>query len=289
VNDVFALQDEVTLNVVSAIQPKMLQAEIELAARRRPGNLSAHELFMRALPHFYTLTREGMVQALELLTRALELEPRYGAAASLAAACHVANIGQGWSTDAASEIAAAAKLIGLALSIDANDSDALSIAGRAIAYMSGDFDSAKEMVDRAVALNPNSSVAWEQRGWAYEYAGHHEEAIRSFELAIRLSPLDPLLYLTLTGMSLALVCLGRFEEAVTTARKALRKNPSFSSAWRSLISALAHLGREAEAKEAAARLLEVDPKFRISEWVKRGRAWRSPLYVEGVRKAGLPE
>jgi len=288
-SDIFALQDEVTLNVVSAIQPKMLQTEIELAARRRPGNLSAHDLFLRALPHFYEMKKEGMVQALQLLTRVLELDPRYGAAASLAAGCHMANIGQGWSSDPASELAAGAKLIGLALSIDANDSDALSIAGRATAYFSGDFDNAKDMVDRAVALNPNSSLAWEQRGWAYEYAGQHEEAIQSFERAIRLSPLDPLLYSTLTGMSLALVCLGRFEDAVTTARKALHKNPNFSSACRSLVSALAHLGREEEAKDAAARLLEVDPKFRISEWVNRGRAWRSPLYIEGIRKAGLPE
>src|SRR5215470_258715 len=145
-SDIFALQDEVTLNVVSAIQPKMLQAEIELAARRRPGNLSAHDLFLRALPHFYAMTKEGMVQALQLLTRVLELEPRYGSAASLAAACHAANIGQGWSTNPPAEISAGAKFIGLALSIDPNDSDALSIAGRAMAYMSGDLDSAKDMV-----------------------------------------------------------------------------------------------------------------------------------------------
>ena len=88
-NDIFALQDEVTLKVVSAIQPKLLQTEIELAARRRPGNLSAHDLFLRSLPHFYAVTREGMLQAQELLARALELDPRYGAAASLAAGCHL--------------------------------------------------------------------------------------------------------------------------------------------------------------------------------------------------------
>ena len=71
-NDVFALQDEVTSKVVSAIQPKLLQTEIELAARRRTGNLSAHDLFLRSLPHFYAVTREGMLQAQELLARALD-------------------------------------------------------------------------------------------------------------------------------------------------------------------------------------------------------------------------
>ena len=152
--------------------------------------------------------------------------------------------------------------------------------------MTGDFDSARDMVDRAVALNPNSSVAWEQRGWVYVYAGLHAEAIQSFERAIRLSPLDPLLYSTFTGMSLALVGLARFEEAVTVARKALRKNPNFSSAYRSLVSALAHLGRDEEAKDAAARLLELDPEFRISQWATRGRSWRSSLYIEGVAQQG---
>ena len=74
-DDVFALQDEVTSSVVGAIQPELVQTEIELAARRRTGNLSAHDLFLRSLPHFYAVTREGMLQAQELLARALELDP----------------------------------------------------------------------------------------------------------------------------------------------------------------------------------------------------------------------
>jgi adenylate cyclase len=287
--DIFALQDEVTLKVVSAIQPKLMQTEIGLATRRRPGSLNAHDLVLRALPHIYANTREGAAQAIQYLDRALQLDPRYGAAASLAAGCHMLNIGQGWAVDQKRTIAEGARLLGLALSVDENDSDALCIAGRVRSYMFGDPDGGKEMVDRAVALNPNSAVAWEQRGWTYEYAGEAEEAIRSFEHSIRLSPLDPLLYSTFTGMAVALIRLARFEEAVAAARKALRKNDHFSSTWRALASALAHLGREQQAKEAATRLLEIDPTFRISEWVTRGRAWRSELYIEGVRKAGLPE
>jgi len=150
--DIFALQDEVTLNVVAAIQPKLLQNEIELAARRRPGNLSAYDLFLRALPHVYSMTREGTARALQLLARALELDPRYGAAASVAAGCHMQNIGQGWAVDPQADIAEGARLIGLALNIDPDDPDALAIAGRATAYLTGDFAAAREMVDRAVAL-----------------------------------------------------------------------------------------------------------------------------------------
>ena len=288
-NDVFALQDEVTSKVVSAIQPKLLQTEIELAARRRTGNLSAHDLFLRSLPHFYAVTREGMLQAQELLARALELDPRYGAAASLAAGCHMMSVGQNWATNSKQAMMEGGRLLALALSIDKDDPDALCIAGRVTSYIFGDVEKAKEMVDRAVALNPNSSLAWEQRGWTYEYSGKSEEAIESFERSIRLSPLDPLLFSTYTGISLSLISLGRFEEALASARKALRINTNFSSTWRCVVAALSNLGRDEEARQAAARVLELDPGFRISEWVKRGHTWRSPLYIEGVRKAGLPE
>ena len=288
-DDVFALQDEVTLNVVSAIQPKLLQTEMQLATRRRPNNLSAYDLYLRAAAHCYTMTREGTTEALRLLSRALEIDPRNGFAASLAAACHIQNIGQGWSADKISETLETTRLLRLALSIDESDPEALCLAGRVTAYLGSDFEAAKEMVDRAVSLNPNSALAWEQRGWAYEYAGESEEAVRSFERANRLSPLDPLLFSTLTGSSLALIRLGRFDEAVAAAKRAIRKNPNFSSAYRCLAAALAHLGREEEARDAAARILDLDPGFRISEWVKRGGNVRSQAYIDGLRKTGLPE
>jgi adenylate cyclase len=145
------------------------------------------------------------------------------------------------------------------------------------------------MVDRAVALNPNSFRAWEERGWAYQIAGQPEEAIRSFERRIRLSPFDPLLFATFAGMSVGFIGLGRFDEAVSAAKKALRQNPLFPFTYRCLASALAHLGREAEAREAVADLLELEPNFRISERLGRGDVLGLRLYIDGLRKAGLPE
>jgi adenylate cyclase len=88
---------------------------------------------------------------------------------------------------------------------------------------------------------------------------------------------------------MALIELGRFDEAIVAGKKAQRQNPSFSSAYRCLASAYAHLGRDAEAREAAARLLEVDPAITISAWVARGGQSNSKLLIEGLRKAGLPE
>ena len=168
-----------------------------------------------------------------------------------------------------------------------NDYVALSILGCQTALFSGDFDTAREMVDRAVALNPGSLRSWQQRGWTYIIAGQPEEAIWSFARTIPLSPFDPSLFSAFTGMGAAFIGLGRFDEAVATTKKAIRQNELYPVTYRCLAIGLAHLRREAEAREAAAGLLKLEPGFRISEWPAGRRLSR--IYIDGLRKAGLPE
>jgi adenylate cyclase len=124
---------------------------------------------------------------------------------------------------------------------------------------------------------------------ACQFMGQAEAALESFERGIRLSPLDPMLYGTFAVMGLAFISLRRFDEAVAAAKKSLRKNQAFTTAYRCLAAALAHLGRDAEASEAVLRILEFEPDFRVSEWTARTRQWRAGLLVDGLRKAGLPE
>ena len=291
-DDVFALQDKITEAVVSAIEPTVYQAEIDLAARRRPVDLSAYDLGLRASQHFNSMTREGLAEALSLCHRALELDPRYGYAAFIAGSCHFVSISQGLAPDPKRATEEAIRLLSLALAIDKNDSDVLATVGLGMSYLAEDTDAATELVDRAVALNPNSTLAWTQRGHAYLLGGKCAEAVRSFERSIRLNPLDPLLYMTLSGMGFALIELRRFDEAVAAAKKAIRQNPNYVTSFYCLASALGHLGPEAEAQKAVSRLLELNPDFRISEWVKRGSSqWhtRNKLVIEGIRKAGIPE
>ena len=178
---------------------------------------------------------------------------------------------------------------GLALSVDDSDPDTLAWASIISAFMVGDSESSVELADRAVALNPNSFHAWNCRGHVYRVAGLHEKAVRSFERAVRMSPVDPALYQSFAGIGMALIELGRLDEAIVAGKKAQRQNSSFSPAYRNLASAFAHLGRDAEAREAAARLLEVDPAFTISSWIARGGQSNAKLLIEGLRKAGLPE
>jgi adenylate cyclase len=185
--DVFALQDEVTLAVVSAIQPKLLQTEIALATRRRSENLTAYDCYLRAMQQYYLTTREGVAEAMRLAHRALELDPGFGRAAALAGASHMRNVNWGYAADPQFDRKEAVRLLRLALSTDDGDPDTLAWAAIISAFMVGDCESEIEMADRAVALNPNSFAAWNSRGQVYRFAGLSEEALRSFERAVRVS------------------------------------------------------------------------------------------------------
>ena len=206
----------------------------------------------------------GLVEALRLSRRALEVDPRFGLVAAQAGNRHMLNVLLGYAADPQFERNEAVRLLRLALSIDDSDPEALAAAGGILAFLVDDWESGIEMADRAVALNPNSYRAWLNRGWAYKIAALPEEAVRSFDRAIRLSPVDPLLHRAFCGMGMTLIELGRFDEAIVAGKKAQRQNPSYSPAHRCLACAFAHLGRDAEAREAAARMLEFDPGFTIS-------------------------
>jgi adenylate cyclase len=195
--DVFALQDEVTVAVVSAIQPKLFQTEMEIATRRSKENLTAYDLYLRARKHYYLFTREGHAEALQLCHRALVLDPNSVLAAVLAATIHHNNASLGFTVDPKLDRNEAIRLSRLALSIDEHDDGALAVSAWVTAFFVEDYESAVDFADRAVACNPNDARAWRIRGWTYRNAGQYEEAIQSFERAVRLSPVDPLLHLAL--------------------------------------------------------------------------------------------
>jgi len=285
--DVFALQDELTVAVVSAIEPKLLQTEIEMATRRPLENLTAYELYLRARQKMFLRTQEGFAETIRLAHRALDLDPRSISAAVVAANGHLNSVLLRFSTDPQFDRSEAVRLARLALSLDENDERALSTAGLVTAFFIGDLETAIDYSDRAIATNPNSYIVWNYRGWIYNVAGQYEEAIRSFERGIRMSPLDPVIHNYLAGIGCALIELRRFDEAVAFVKRALRQNSSDGIAFRGLASALAHLGRDAEAREALARLLEVDPTFTMSAWIAQGGVSNSSkLLVEGLLKAG---
>ena len=287
--DIFALQDEVTLAVVSAIEPKMLQTEIAMATRRRPENLTAYDFYLRAMPQYYLTTREGVAEAIRLAHRALELDPRFGSVAALAGVCHMLNVVLGYSNDPQFDRKEAVRLVRLALSIDDGDPDTLARASVISAFMVGDSEAEIEMADRAVALNPNSWITWNCRGHVYRIAGLPEEAIRSFERAVRMSPVDPRLHMTLTGIGMALIELRRFDEAIVVGKKALRQNPpmwQLTAASRPLSPISDVTLRRTTRRRVCLRSI---PPLQYRRYIARGGLSNAKLLIEGLRKAGLPE
>ena len=171
------------------------------------------------------MTRQGLAEAISLAHRALELDPRFGAVAALGGLCHMQNVVLGYSNDPQFDRKEAVRLVRLALSIDDSDPETLARASVISAFIVGDSEAEIEMADRAVALNPNSWSTWNGRGWVYNYAGLPEEAIRSFERAIRMSPVDPRLYTTLTGIGMAFIELRRFDEAIVRREESPTSEP----------------------------------------------------------------
>jgi adenylate cyclase len=287
--DIFAVQDDVTERVVTAIEPNLRQAEIARSKRTRPENLAAYDLYLRALPHFYGLWRDraGWAEALSLLRQALAVDPEYAAAAALAAVCIQFGVLGGWVASAEE----AAWFARTAVRLDQDDPEALAICAYITAIHERQFEEAVELAERATALNPNSASCFTFSGWAHLYAGRAETALEHFERALRLNPVDPLSFTMLGGIANAHIQLEQSEAAIVAATRATRRGPDVPGPWRNLAAALAQAGRYEEARDAGHRMLEIDPKFTLSNWGRRigwnesGKAKMLNLW----RLAGLPE
>ena len=176
-----------------------------MATRRRPENLTAYDFYLRAMPQFYLTTREGLAEAIRLAHRALELDPRFGLVAALAGVCHMQNVVLGYAVDPQFDRKEAIRLVRLALSIDDSDPETLARAAVISAFMVGDSEARSKWLTGRSRSTQIHVIAWNCRGWVYRIAGLPEEAVRSFERAIRMSPVDPLLYMTFVGMGMAFI------------------------------------------------------------------------------------
>lgn len=178
-----------------------------------------------------------------------------------------------------------------AVAIGMDDPVALVTGGAVLATLAGDLENAIAYVDRAIVLNPNLALAWSVSGWGRAYLGHHADAIVRQERAIRLSPLDLLAHHFYTGMGWAHLFAGHYDEAASWARRAALEKPDWAPTPRIETIACALAGRVVEAREALARMLVIDPDLRLSKLtlINWRRAEDRALYIEGLRKAGLPE
>ena len=164
-DDVFEFQDQVTEKVIGAIAPRIERAEVVRAFRRLPGNPDAYDCYLRGLACFSPVTAASMEQALALFTKATALDPDYASAYGMAMYCHANRFGYGMASDAAHERSEISRLLQMVMRVGQEDGVALGQAAWAVAYVLRDLSSAKQMIDRALVLNPNLASAWTISGW----------------------------------------------------------------------------------------------------------------------------
>ena len=259
-SDVFALQDEIALAVVSAIEPSLRRAEIERIKRKRPDSLDAYELVLRAQPDVDSGMPDRSAAALPLLMRALALDPAYA-------------------------------LARLALEHGRDDALALTFAGFSLGMDAHDRAAAFVAFDTALTLSPSTALGFILGSVVHSWAAEAEPAIEWGERAMRLSPFDSWAFAAFGSQALGHFLLGQPHEAAKAAYRAVQSNPGHSINYVILIGPLVALRRFDEAKAAAGRVIELQPTFRFSQQfagVDCAPALASKLGA-ALQAAGLPE
>jgi TolB-like protein/Flp pilus assembly protein TadD len=290
--DVFDLQDQVAASVVGAIAPKLEQAEIERAERKPTDSLDAYDHFLRGMACVHQWTRQANNEALRHFQRAVELDPKYASAYGMSARCYSQRKVSGWVTDREQEIAEAARLARHAVQFGKDDPVAICTAGIALSYVVGDLENGDALIEQALALNPNWAWAWLFSGWSKNWLGEPEVALERIHRAMRMSPQDPQFFNMQTGAAWSHLLAGRYAEAQSWARAALRGHPDYLTALRLLAASTALLGDTSEARSVMARLRELDPDARVSTIRQRDPLHRQEhlaAFAQGLRLAGMPE
>src|SRR5262249_29106023 len=287
-DDIFELQDQITANVIGAVEPNLRQAEIDRARRKRPDSLDAYDLYLRAFPHAYANTPEEGREALRLLEQALRLEPNYAAAHGIAAWCHEQLYNRAGFRE--ENKAATLRHGAAAIANGADDATALCMAGFAMAMVTRDYDAGISAIDRSLALNTSYAAGFAYSAILRAFGGQYETAIEHALRAIRLNPLDPMSAQPYISLVFSYLPLGRFEEAATAAGKSVQLNPRVSLRHGVHIVALGKLGRMEDGRGAAGRLLELMPEIRVEMLTRVASGSKESVedWAEALRSVGIP-
>jgi len=290
-SDVFAVQDEITQNVASAIEPAMAQAERQRVSRKPPSSMDAWEMYHRGLWHFLKQEFTENEHSKPIFRRAIELDQSFAPGYYGLALTH---IWDGW-LYASRPFQEAAKTAGpLARRAVALD-DADATAHLALSYvfaLEDEMKSCRAEIERAVSLNPNHAWAMSWLGWVQCFTGHTSEAPIAFNKAMRASPHDPLKWAWIHWSAIATYLAGDYQTALDGIERVIRYYPDKAPPYRWRAAALAQLGRIDEAKSALQQAIEQSPTYFYAH-VRQRPPWMRPQdfdsLLEGLYKAGLPE
>ena len=288
-DDIFSLQDALTMSVIGAVEPTLRKAEIERARRKRPDNLDAYDLYLRALPFVAAAMPEDADKALRLLEEAIRLEPDYAVVHGFIAWCHEQRYLRGGLHAETRE--AACRHAHAAIEMGGDDAMALAMGGFVVGAMERDYETALEALDRSLTLSPSSALAYGFSSIVRAWRGDDSIAVDHAATGIRLSPYDPLIYLPYIGLAYSHFFVGNFVEAANAARRARVANPGFSVPCYLHIAALIGLGRIEEATTLARVLMELQPSFTVGGLVSGNITTpeRMARLARALRQAGLPQ
>lgn len=290
-DDVFDLQDRITASVVGVVEPSLRQAEIERARRKRPDNLDAYDLYLRALPYTESVMPAHARIAMGYLQEALARDPNYPAAHALAAWCHETLFVRGGNDEA--DRSAGIRHARAAIESGTDDAAVLAVAAVCILHLGHDQRTALSVVERALSLNEACATALYLGAHIAAFCGYPEAAIEYGDRALRLSPFDPVAFEAHNSRGFAMLQREQYSEAAASWAKAIQANPRFSSLYFVYAAALALAGQLDDARIAAKGLLELEPTFRVGSIITALSGALHPIFLprlsKGARLAGLPE
>ena len=291
-DDVFSTQDRVATQLIAAIAPALRSKEVDRARRKPTSNLTAYDLFMRAMP----LRRDNPAQneeSLRLLYQAIELDPSFSTAYGLAAWCHEIQAVFGWEARSEARVREGLRLARLAAEIGEDDPDALWMAGLTITTLAGELVRGVALIDRSLAINPNSARAWWASGVARTYIGQTKTSLAHFGRSRQLNPLDTAAYAYWTAIATTHFFAGNYGAAHDALAKALLDWPDAPTALRLNAAVCSLLERDEEARGCAQRLRALIPDTTIETTRAHFEPFTGPRVLQallhGLRQAGLPD
>jgi adenylate cyclase len=287
--EIFALQDEIALKILKTVHEKLEPWDHARVLGRGARNLEVFLKAMEAREHFYRMTKEDNALARKLYEEVISLDPDYAFAYAGLAWTHMAGLWFGPSKSPEDSVGRAIELGQKAIALDESEALGHAFLGFFYTYV-GQFDRAVAHAERGLTLDPNSYGVLYNSATALAYSGRPEEAIPLLQKAIRLNPFAPAIFFPYT-LSAVYRMVGRFDEAVEQAKKAVERDPKNQITYLALASACILAGREEEARAAAAEVLKINPKFSLDRYAKKGLPYRDTSQIhrtiDALRKAGL--
>jgi TolB-like protein/class 3 adenylate cyclase len=286
-NDIFAVQDEITKKIITAMQVQLTEGEQARSTAGGTKNLEAYLNFLQAKEIAMRHNPESTALAKQLAEEAIALDPMFAGAYAALANVHINDYWLGTSKSPKDSIVKAMKLLQKAITLDDTRAQPHALLGY-IFSMTGQHDKAVAEGEKAIALNPNSADSHCTLGNILKFAGRYEDSIPEFQTAIRLNPIPPNIYLYSLGSSYALT--GHLDEAITWCEKAVRREPNSLMARLSMASIYSKAGRDEEARFEAAEVLRINPQFSLEKFAKSLTYKKQEdvaRTVSALRKAGL--